>query len=158
MARALALLILPTFLFAADNVLTPAEKKEGWMLLFDGKTMNGWLDPARKNQPGTAWKVEDGTLTTVKKPQIEEDLITAKSYGDFELKFDWKVSEGGNTGLKYRIQKEVFVNNSKKQEGPGAFEGLLGRELSNPKSDRKTMARGLDGIRLHDRLRVPVDR
>ena len=64
----------------------------------------------------------------------------AKSYGDFELKFDWRVSEGGNTGLKYRIQKEVFVNNSKKQEGPGAFEGLLGRELSNPKSDRKTIA------------------
>jgi hypothetical protein len=146
MARALALLILPTFLFAADNILTPAEKKEGWTLLFDGKTMNGWLDPAGKHQPGTAWKVEDGTLTTVKKPRIEEDLITAKSYGDFELKFDWKVSDGGNTGLKYRIQKEVFVNNSKKQEGPGAFEGLLGRELSNPKSDRKSMAADSTGF------------
>ena len=133
-------LIFASLAFAAENTLSPAEKKEGWTLLFDGKTMNGWLDPAKKDQAGSAWKVEDGCLVTTKKPRIEEDLITAKSYDDFELKFDWRVSQGGNTGLKYRIQKAVFVNNSKKQEGSGAFEGLMGREMANPKSDRKTMA------------------
>ena len=68
----------------------PRRKKAG-LLLFDGKTMNGWLDPAGKNRPERL-EVEDGTLTTVNKPRIEEDLITAKSYGDFELKFDWRVS------------------------------------------------------------------
>ncbi|HYI91999.1 MAG TPA: DUF1080 domain-containing protein [Bryobacteraceae bacterium] len=139
-------LILASLAPAAENTLRPAEKKEGWTLLFDGKTMNGWLDPGKKDQPGTAWKVEDGCLATTKKPRIEEDLITAKSYGDFELKFDWRVSQGGNSGVKYRIQKAVFVNNSKKQEGPGAFEGLMGREMANPVSDRKTMASDSTGF------------
>lgn len=141
-----ALLILSSCALAADNTLTPEEKKDGWSLLFDGKTMKGWLDPAKKNQPGTAWKVEDGCLATAPKPRIEEDLITEKSYGDFELKFDWRVSPGGNTGVKYRLQKSVFVDNSKKQEGAGAFEGLLGREMANPKSDRKMLASGDTGF------------
>jgi hypothetical protein len=139
--RTLALsLILASLAVAAENTLTPTEKKEGWSLLFDGKTMKGWLDPAKKVQPGTAWKIEDGCLATTKKPRIEEDLITEKSYDDFELKFDWRVSPGGNTGLKYRIQKPVFLDVAKEQKGPGEFEGILGRELANPNSDRKTMA------------------
>jgi hypothetical protein len=125
---------------AAENTLTPAEKKEGWTLLFDGKTMNGWLDPAKKDKPGTGWKVEDGTLATVQGALIREDLITAKSYDDFELKFDWKVTPGGNTGLKYRIQRELLMDQSKIEKGPGAFEGIVGREIANPKSDRKTLA------------------
>jgi hypothetical protein len=125
---------------AAENTLTPAEKKEGWTLLFDGKTMNGWLDPAKKDKPGTGWKVEDGTLATVQGALIREDLITAKSYDDFELKFDWKLTPGGNTGLKYRIQRELLMDQSKMEKGPGAFEGIVGREIANPKSDRKTLA------------------
>ena len=104
--------------------------------------MKGWQDPAKKKVPGTAWKVENGALTTTSKPQIEEDLITEQSYGDFELKFDWRVAPGGNTGLKYRIQDAVFVNNSKKEDGPGGFEGTMGRELASRKSDRATLAPG----------------
>jgi hypothetical protein len=127
---------------AQDNVLSPEDKKGGWSLLFDGKTMKNWQDPAKKSVPGTAWKVENGTLTTVSKPQIEEDLITDKEYGDFELKFDWRVAQGGNTGLKYRIQKAIFVNNSKTETGPGGFEGTMGRELATLKSDRKTLEPG----------------
>src|SRR5688500_10684678 len=126
----LSLFVSASFVLAQDNVLSPDEKREGWKLLFDGKTMKGWQDPAKKKVPGTAWKVAHGTLTTTQKPQIEEDLITEKSYGDFELKFDWRVASGGNTGLKYRIQQAVFVNNSKKEEGPGGFEGTMGRELA----------------------------
>ena len=107
-----ALLLLALAAHAADNQLTPAEKQAGWVLLFDGKTMNGWRDPARKDQPGNAWKVENGALATVRNPRIEEDLITEKSFGDFELKFDWRVSQGGNTGLKYRSQREIFMDNT----------------------------------------------
>ena len=125
--------------FTQDNVLSPDEKREGWRLLFDGKTMKGWQDPGKKKAAGTAWRVENGTLTTTQKPQIEEDLITEKNYGDFELKFDWKVAPGGNTGLKYRIQQAIFVNNSKKENGPGGFEGTIGRELASKVSDRKTL-------------------
>jgi hypothetical protein len=141
-AAIVLLFVAASSVFAEENVLSPDEKREGWKLLFDGKTMKGWQDPAKKKVPGTAWKVENGTLTTTQKPQIEEDLITQKSYGDFELKFDWRVAPGGNTGLKYRIQQAVFVNNSKKEEGPGGFEGTMGRELASMKSDRKTLARG----------------
>jgi len=59
---------------AADNTLTPAEKKAGWRLLFDGQTMKGWRDPAKMNQPGDAWMVENGCLKTRLKPRISEDL------------------------------------------------------------------------------------
>lgn len=125
---------------AADNTLSSDEKRDGWKLLFDGRTMHGWQDPARKNQPGDAWEIQNGCLKTRVKPRIAEDLETDRNYGDFELKFDWRLSERGNTGLKYRLQRDIFVDESKVQPGPGGFEGLLGRELSNPRSDRTKLA------------------
>jgi hypothetical protein len=139
------LLVSASCLAAEDNVLSAEEKKQGWVLLFDGKTMNNWNDPAKKNVPGNAWKVEDGTLSTNKSPKIEEDLVSAKSYGDFELKFDWKVSPGGNTGLKYRIQKEIFVDNTRNPRAPGTFEQQMGRELTEGKSDRTKLAADAKG-------------
>jgi hypothetical protein len=139
--RVAALLCFTAFgTAAADNILSPAERKAGWILLFDGKTMNGWRDPAKRNPPGDAWVIEHGTLKTRAKPRLAEDLVTAESYGDFELMFDWRVSPGGNTGLKYRLQKFIFIDDTKKQTGPGGFEGMLGREIANPRSDRSTMA------------------
>lgn len=146
MRTALACLLLVAASAAAqDNVLSSQEKKEGWVLLFDGKTMKGWQDPGKKNVPGDAWKIEDGALTTGKDPNITEDLVSAKSYGDFELKFDWKVSPGGNTGLKYRIQKEIFVDHAKNPAAPGTFEQQMGRELTEGKSNRAKLAAGAHG-------------
>ena len=139
---ALAAIALP----GADNTLTPDEKQQGWQLLFDGKSMKGWLDPAKKNVPGDAWAVSDGTLHTVAKPRIEEDLFSEKTYGDFELAFDWKISPGGNSGLKYRIQRAIFVDNTKVQPGPNGFEGILGRELASHASDRAKLAPGAKGF------------
>ena len=133
-----ALLALTGCVFAAENTLTPEEKKAGYKLLFDGKTMKNWRDPAKQIVPGDAWKIEDGTLTTVSKPHIEEDLLTEKSYGDFELKFDWKISPGGNTGLKYRIQREIFFISPAERLGAGSFEALIGRTIKNP-PDRKAL-------------------
>lgn len=125
---------------AADNTLAPAEKKAGWRLLFDGKTMRGWQDPAKKSQPGDAWFIEDGCLRTKLKPRIAEDLLSEESFGDFELMFDWRISPRGNTGVKYRIQDTVFVDNTKIQRGAGGFEGLLGREVAGRPSNRATLA------------------
>lgn len=126
----------------AENVLTPAEQASGWRLLFDGRTMNNWRDPARLNTPGDCWAIENGCLKTVVKPRISEDLFTAESFGDFELRFDWRVSPGGNTGVKYRIQKTVFMDSSKPQAGEGGFEGMVARELAKPVSDRAKLAPG----------------
>ena len=106
---------------AADNVLSADEKREGFHLLFDGKTFRNWQDPAKKNLPGDAWAIADGMVKTVVKPRIEEDLLTEREYGDYELRFDWRVSEGGNTGLKYRLQQSIFVDKTKVQPGPGGF-------------------------------------
>jgi hypothetical protein len=135
--------LLGAFGQAAEiNVLTPAEQKAGWVLLFDGKTMRGWQDPAQKNQPGDAWAIMDGCLKTVLNPRIGEDLLTAESFRNFDLKFDWRVAPGGNTGLKYLVQRAVFMDSTKAQKGPGGFEAMLGREMANPLSDRAKLAPG----------------
>jgi hypothetical protein len=123
---------------AADNVLAPEEKATGWVLLFDGETMRGWRDPARENPPGDSWVIESGCLKTRLRPRIAEDLVSEQSYGDFDLCFDWRVSPGGNSGVKYRIQSLIFVDSTKAQ--PGAFEAVIAREFSNPASDRATLA------------------
>lgn len=145
--RSLLLLALSGMLLpAAENTLSSAEKEAGWTLLFDGMTMNGWRDPAKKNQPGNAWTIEDGSLKTRLKPRIAEDLISEESFGDFEFKFDWRVAPGGNTGVKYRIQRVLFLDETKIQKGPGGFEGILGRELANPRSGRPNMAPEASGF------------
>ena len=143
MIRPLLVLIAAASLgMAADNTLTPAERKAGWRLLFDGKTMQGWRDPSKKSQPGDAWIVENGCLKTRLNPRISEDLLSEESFGDFELTFDWRISLRGNTGVKYRIQDTVFVDNTKIQAGPGAFEGMLGREIDKRPSNRAKLAPG----------------
>src|ERR1051326_570579 len=126
---------------AADNILTPAEKQAGFRLLFDGHTFDGWRDPASEVPPGEAWVIEDGCLKTTAKPQITEDLISKESYRDFELKFDWRISEHGNTGVKYRIQRTVFLDNSKVDRS-GGFEAAIEREVTAPRSDPTRPAPG----------------
>lgn len=77
-----------------------AEEKE-WTPLFDGKTLDGWKS-LTGGEPGKGWKVEDGCIHRTGEGG---DLLSEKEYGDFELEFDWKISHGGNSGLKYRVRK-----------------------------------------------------
>ena len=105
----------------AQNNLTPAEKKAGWKLLFDGKTMKGWADPSKLSPAGDSWTIEDGCLKAKPKPRYREDLVSLAKFSDFELQFEWKISSGGNSGLKYRIQEFVplssdLIKKSKKFE------------------------------------------
>jgi hypothetical protein len=131
--------------FAADNELTPAEKKAGWKLLFDGHSFKNW------SKPGDSWGIEDGVLTTKLKPKIQEDLISAKSYGDFELQFDWRVSEGANTGLKYRLQRTVSLNPA----APGQFEANIQHEIDNPSGAKGQVYTVAFEMQLIDDLRHP---
>ena len=91
------------------NALTPEEKAAGWTLLFDGKTMHGWDDPRMKSPPGDAWTIEDGCLKANRNPRITEDLFTQDTFTDFELMLEWRISPGGNSGVKYRIQDHWFI-------------------------------------------------
>jgi len=94
---------------AQHNQLTPQEKKQGWILLFDGKSFDNWEDPARKSPPGDSFTIEDGCLKATSKPRFNEDLFTRDRFRDFELVFDWRISRGGNSGVKFRIQDRIWV-------------------------------------------------
>ena len=132
-AAVLALVMLcPHGAGAADNALTAQEKSAGWKLLFDGKTYAGWEDPTKKSPPGDSFAIEDGCLKATSHPRLVEDLFTKDSYGDFELEFDWKISPGGNSGLKYRIQERVFLLDQKLPR----FEDQVNAALKNRRPDR----------------------
>lgn len=88
---------------AKQNVLTETEKAQGWQLLFDGETLNGWRD---YNGTGVTapWVVEDGTLAALGKGDDANGyIVTDKQYENFELVFDWKIAEGGNSGILYHV-------------------------------------------------------
>src|SRR5262245_45986185 len=67
--------------------------------LFDGKTLAGWTDQSGK-PPSAGWEVGDGALH--RKGFRAGNLITERQFDNFELRFEWKVNKGGNSGLKYR--------------------------------------------------------
>lgn len=83
------------------NRLTLAEKSEGFELLFDGATTAGWRGFKREGFPAQGWEVDDGALR-VKAGGGGGDLVTAAEYGDFDLRFEWKVAVGANSGVMYR--------------------------------------------------------
>lgn len=89
---------------ATPNTLTDEEKKAGWKLLFDGKTLDGWNNFKKKDvKPG--WQIKDGTLACVD-PHNAGDLCTADQYDWFELSIDYNISEGGNSGIIYHITND----------------------------------------------------
>jgi hypothetical protein len=104
-------LVLAGSLAAQHNRLTSQEQKQGWILLFDGSTFNGWEDPAQKSTD--SFTIEDGCLKAKSRPRYQEDLFSTQKFGDFDLVFDWRVAEGANSGVKYRIQDRIWVQEKK---------------------------------------------
>lgn len=95
----------------AQNQLTKKEKKEGWVLLFDGKTNTGWRGNNRPDFP-KGWEIVDGTLHCKGSGQGEAgahdggDILFDKQFSNFRLKLEWKIAKGGNSGIFY-LGKEV---------------------------------------------------
>ena len=82
------------------NVLTPQEIADGWQLLWDGKTFNGWHTFNKDSVIG--WEIKDGLLISLGQGgDYANDIVTNKEYTNFELSVDWKLSPGGNSGLFY---------------------------------------------------------
>ncbi len=84
------------------NTLTAAERAAGWRLLFDGESTRGWRGFRRQDMPG-GWRVEEGELRRV---GGGGDVVTTEQFDDFELAIDWKVQEGGNSGVMFRVSEE----------------------------------------------------
>jgi hypothetical protein len=99
-ALVLAMSVLATAAFAADNTLTPAEKKAGWKLLFDGKTTAGWRG-FKAPAPDAGWTAKGGQLSP--DPKTSKDIITKDAYANFELTFEWKISPKGNSGVMFHV-------------------------------------------------------
>jgi 3-keto-disaccharide hydrolase len=90
---------------AEPNQLTDAEKKAGWKLLFDGQTLNGWRGFKKTAPPVQGWEVTNGVLTCVARGK-GGDLITAQTFDNFELSWEWKMPPKSNNGVKYFITEE----------------------------------------------------
>jgi hypothetical protein len=101
-----ALLLSALFLAHAanPNQLTPEERHQGWRLLFDGHSTEGWQEITGKPFPTNCWTVQDGSLKSIVRRDGMQDIRTIATFRGFDLQFDWKILPGGNSGLKYRIQ------------------------------------------------------
>jgi hypothetical protein len=79
------------------NTLTVSERDAGWRLLFDGSTLQGWRGYHNEEIP-KGWTVDHGTLNF---SNGQGDIVTVDQFANFELTLQWKVSEGGNSGIFY---------------------------------------------------------
>ena len=88
------------------NTLTPEEEAEGWILLFDGVTTAGW-HTFNRDKAAEGWTVCDGELR-FRLPPGEKgrgDLVTDAEFEDFDLRLEWKISEGGNSGIFFGVKE-----------------------------------------------------
>jgi glucose/arabinose dehydrogenase len=88
---------------APVNQLTESEQRSGWELLFDGKSTAGWRN-YKSDKISEGWTVQDGALVRDKKGA--GDIVTDKKYESFELSLDYKISEGGNSGVMFHVVED----------------------------------------------------
>jgi hypothetical protein len=131
---------IPVTVTLLTNELTETEKADGWKLLFDGKTTQGWRGAHKENFPERGWTISPEGVLTVKTSGGGEsaaggDIVTVDEYSDFDFRADVKVTPGANSGIKY------FVTEIEKPDGsaigleyqilddnlnPDAVEGIAG--------------------------------
>lgn len=105
---------------ATENILSDAERGAGWELLFDGSTFDGWRGLGRDDIPEGHWTIEDGTIRKVASGDVPTapdgqpleggDILTEETFDDFELIFEWRVSEVGNSGIKYNVSEPMSMS------------------------------------------------
>ncbi len=92
------------------NKVTETEQANGWNLLFDGETTNGWRGAHKESFPEYGWSVDDGILTVHGTGGAESqgagDIVTINEYGAFELTLEFKITEAANSGIKYYVTEE----------------------------------------------------
>jgi hypothetical protein len=114
-----------TFAFAASaaaqspNQLSAEERSAGWRLLFDGTSLAGWRGLGYDSVPTAHWRVVDGAIAKTPSAKVQRqadgqpaaggDLMTIESFRDFDLEFEWRVTPGANSGVKYNVSEELSL-------------------------------------------------
>jgi hypothetical protein len=105
----LCVLAVTGFYFSSSaqtlNALSPKEKQDGYQLLFNGKNADGWHVYLGKG--AGAWHVAHGALVLDTAAKEQGDLVSNKEYTNFELKLDWKIAAGGNSGIIFSVHEDT---------------------------------------------------
>ncbi len=93
------------------NHLTEAQRAQGWRLLWDGATTNGWKGATSDGFPQRGWSIKDGTLNVDASTGGEStnggDIITTEAFDNFELELDFRIAQGANSGIKYFVDPKL---------------------------------------------------
>jgi hypothetical protein len=126
---------------SAPNTLTPAERAAGWRLLFDGRTLKGWRGLGYDSVPSAHWRVVNGSIEKIAsgnvakipdgQPAVGGDLMTLDTFGDFELSFQWSVTPGANSGVKYNVSEEFSLAHASNHAALGFEYQVLDDSLSD---------------------------
>ena len=110
---------LACLIAAAGCVPHARGQGQDWRPLFDGKTFDGWRGLGYDSVPSAHWKIENETIKKIAngavprmadgQPAAGGDLMTKETFKDFELSWEWKISSGGNSGLKYNVSEEISM-------------------------------------------------
>ncbi len=139
------------------NTISEREAAEGWKLLWDGKTTNGWRGAKLDNFPAKGWSVDNGILKVHKSDGGEStnggDIVTTRPYKNFILKVDFKITEGANSGIKYFVDTNL-------NKGQGSAIGCEFQILDDKKHPDAKL--GIEGNRtlgsLYDLIAAPADK
>jgi hypothetical protein len=101
----------------SSTQLTAAERAAGWRLLFDGISLTGWRGLGSDTVPTAHWRVIDGAIAKIPSARVPRqadgqpaaggDLISIETFRDFELRFEWRVTPGANSGVKYNVSEPL---------------------------------------------------
>lgn len=142
---------------AIVNTISEREAKEGWKLLWDGKTTKGWRGAKLDGFPEKGWSIENGILKAHKSDGGEStnggDIVTTRPYKNFMLKVDFKITTGANSGIKYFVDTEL-------NKGAGSAIGCEFQILDDAKHPDAKL--GVNGNRtlgsLYDLIPAPKDK
>ncbi len=133
--KLIVILVLGLFLANCQQEKT----QPPWISLFDGKTFKGWRGLGRDSVPAGHWVIEQGCIKKVESGKVPlqadgqplqgGDLMTEDTFTDFELYFEWKISRGGNSGVKYNVSESMSVSHEPKYAALGFEYQILDDQL-----------------------------